>query len=71
MNINLNNPKNPILSTILANTTLISVFTSTCNSGSQICNGHIGYLIPNIVYKVNHMYMIMYILSKKHISKKI
>jgi len=48
-NTNLNIPKNPIFNTILASMTLISVFTSTCSSGSQVCRGHIGYFIPNII----------------------
>jgi hypothetical protein len=46
--INLNSPKNPIFNTMAASKALISVLTSTCTSGSQTCNGQIGYLIANI-----------------------
>lgn len=52
--INLNTPKNPILSTTLAKRALISVLTSTCTSGNQICKGQIGYLILNIKKKRIH-----------------
>ena len=68
---NLNTPKKPIFNTILANKALISVFTSTCTSGNQICNGHIGYFIANIKNKSNHIKIFKYKLSKKQISTNV
>ena len=70
-NINLKTPKKPILSTTLASNALISVLTSTCTSGSQICNGQIGYFIANIINKSNHTNIFKYRLSKKQISTKL
>lgn len=68
--INLKTPKKPIFKTILANNALISVFTSTCTSGSHICSGHIGYFIANIINNNNQIKIIKCKLSNNKISIK-
>ena len=56
---------------MLARSALISVLTSTCTSGNQICRGHIGYFIANIINNSNHIKIIKCMLSKKIISIKL
>jgi hypothetical protein len=53
---------------MLASKALISVLTSTCTSGSQTCNGQIGYLIANIKNKRVQINIFSNKLSKKVIS---
>jgi len=38
---------------------LVSVVTSTCSSGNQICKGHIGYLIPNIIHNIKNIKLLI------------
>jgi hypothetical protein len=64
----LNKPKKPILSTIAAKIILISVVTSTCTSGNQICKGQTGYLIKKSIINNNIIVVLNSRLSKKLFS---